>query len=1605
MNHYGRFVLCLMMIAVFFSTLSAQSLANYTVTRNTGITFTPINAVALPCNSWRYSGGFQQDDNRSNPIPIGFDFWYNGIRYTEVSVSTNGYIDFSNSTADGGPTTAPYGYFNGQFSASGGTTNALAVFYDDQTTQGGSDPLGLSIRYQVTGIAPNRVLTIEWFNMAVYLNTSPNLNYQIKLYETTGQIQYVYGGMTQGTANFTYTVGLNAATLNFFPTAAQLRTQQTANSATFSNTPQNNITALPASNSRLNFLPPVPANPTGAITITAVTSNSISMSWPNWATNEIGYVIYSSVDGINYDFELQTAANATSATISGLYAATTYYWRVYAVTEGALSNPLTITQPSGAGTTFISVQSGNWNTGSTWNTGTVPTAADNVIVTTNHTVTINANAVCNNLQVGIGGVSILRIGNSTTSRTLDIGGTLTIRQNGQFTVNTAFAATHQILLNGNIANAGTFNLAPTATSVANITFDNPYANQAVNGVGLINRYNRITISKVDNTLRQVDINTTTFEAADGFLTLIQGTLRISTNGPITITPFNTTATIPRNARLWINSGSAVVNTTGGNINLYGEIRISGGTLNVGNNANQNIVSYGGSVYVLGGTLNIAGRLDRINTTSLTRLLISGGQINVPTVGSTSTTSWPIMMDVIGSQFNQTGGTIVIKREGGTGGQDLGFNTSGCVISNVTGGVLQIGDATTPAAQIMNIRTFAPVGNLLINSANATARLINDPIRVVQDITLAAGTFNANNQNVTLGGNWVNTGGIYQPVTNTTTFDGTLPQTIQRTLADENFHNISFTNAGIKTLLSNIGCNNLTIQSPAVVDAGTPGYTIAMRGNWSNAGTYNGQTSGTVLCNGTTTQTIGGTAVTNFRNLTVQNAAGVNLAAAENLLGTLTLTTGIFTTTGFNFTLVSNTQGTARIGQITGGDITGNIIMQRHIFQGPTNWRQLSTAVSGQDLESWDDDIVTSGFPGSDAPNFSFISIARYDETQAGPKEIGYVFPTNSSNPILTNTGYYVYVGPLSVTLDVNGAPNKFAQTIPLTYTPSAGYFQDGWNMVPNPYPSSVNWDNSGWSRSGIEAAVYVWNPAINQYATYVSGIGTNGGTGNIPSSQAFWVHAIAPSPSLSMTESVKTATDAAFMRMNNASLPNYLMQLNVTDGNVRNDELIVRFYAGATNDFDADFDAWKLSSNDTLMPSFSTVLQDSLDLTINSMAPLINDVTIPVRLKVGVSGQYTITRDSTWNMPSSACIILEDLLTGTLTNLQTTSSYTFAISDTTEHPRFLLHTGVALSKSSVAATCGTSANGKAIAKGTGNGPWDYIWLDAQNNTIATHTAVTGADTLHNIAAGIYTVQVSGNSGLCGYREDTVHVSGPAPVVPLTAVTPSVCANTNDGEIQIVQLSGGTAPYQLLWPDGSQADSLSGIAAGVYTLQITDSNGCVTSEQITVPALYNVQSVFNLNTDTLDITYALVTSNYSSGASSYLWNFGDGGQSTQANPSYYYNQTGDYTVTLTATAATCTDSASLLLHVYDLTGIEEAGALEIQIMNAPGALLVNFNTPITGEANIRVYDNSGRIVAEQQHPASGIAAINMLTQASGIYIVQITVDKEIIKTAKVFLLNQ
>ncbi|MBI2269612.1 MAG: T9SS type A sorting domain-containing protein [Bacteroidetes bacterium] len=809
----GIFIAIVFLLVQHF--VFSQSVGNYSASRSTGITYTSIVSTGSPFSGWRYSGGFSQDDNRSIATNIGFDFWYNGTRYTQISVSTNGYLDFSSSAADGGPTTGAYGYQNTRFSSTTPTGLALAPMYDDMTTQGGGDPLGGSIKYELSGSAPNRILTVEWINMAVYGNTTPNLNFQVKIYETTGVIEFIYGTMTAGTATWSYSCGINAGTISASPTTAQLLTQQTANTATFSNAVQNGLSAIPASDSKITFTPLTPANPGGSLTFTGVTSSAMTLNWANWASNEVGYAIYQSTDNITYSYRSQTAANAISSNITGLLPSTTYYWKVYAVTEGALSAALSGNQITNNAGNIVSVATGNWNTGGTWNTGVVPTTSDNVTIANGHTVTINANASCYNLTVGQGTSGILRIGSNNTARTLTVTGNVTIASGATFEVNAASNTTHIFNLTGNITNNGTFNMATDAGSLCNVTFNNN-GNQTVSGSGTLTNFNGVTVNMGSSQNNMLDITSTNFSMPNNLLTLTNGTFKFSTSG--TITPYTGNSTIPANGRIWINNPSATVNMQG-TASLYGGIKVSAGTLNVGNATNENITSYGGSVEITGGALNIAGRLDRVNNITITSFTMSGGTLTAPTIGSTTAALAPFTMDVVGSLFSMSGGTIIIER---AGAGNLGFTTSDGTF-NVTDGTLQIGDASTPAGQTILVNSAVALANFTTNSLNATAQLSAD-LQVFNHFTVTAGALNANGFNFTVGGHWTNSG-TFTPGTGTVTFNGSGTQNITK-IGGETFYNLSINKSGgTLTLINDVTATNSLTQTAGNIDCGSNTLTL------------------------------------------------------------------------------------------------------------------------------------------------------------------------------------------------------------------------------------------------------------------------------------------------------------------------------------------------------------------------------------------------------------------------------------------------------------------------------------------------------------------------------------------------------------------------------------------------------------------------------------------------------------------------------------------------------------------------------------------------------------------------------------------------------------
>lgn len=142
--------------------------------------------------------GLRGDDNYAGPFPVGFNFNYYGVDYTEFYVSTNGLIQFSNpSTAWGNTCLSDQGLFN-----------TLYVFWDDLRTDVSGQPSG-KIHYDVIGEAPSRQLIVQWTNMYFYGSNLPMGTFQAILNEGSNNIQFQYRYLTdQRSLGDSATIGL-----------------------------------------------------------------------------------------------------------------------------------------------------------------------------------------------------------------------------------------------------------------------------------------------------------------------------------------------------------------------------------------------------------------------------------------------------------------------------------------------------------------------------------------------------------------------------------------------------------------------------------------------------------------------------------------------------------------------------------------------------------------------------------------------------------------------------------------------------------------------------------------------------------------------------------------------------------------------------------------------------------------------------------------------------------------------------------------------------------------------------------------------------------------------------------------------------------------------------------------------------------------------------------------------------------------------------------------------------------------------------------------------------------------------------------------------------
>jgi SprB repeat len=219
---------------------------------------------------------------------------------------------------------------------------------------------------------------------------------------------------------------------------------------------------------------------------------------------------------------------------------------------------------------------------------------------------------------------------------------------------------------------------------------------------------------------------------------------------------------------------------------------------------------------------------------------------------------------------------------------------------------------------------------------------------------------------------------------------------------------------------------------------------------------------------------------------------------------------------------------------------------------------------------------------------------------------------------------------------------------------------------------------------------------------------------------------------------------------------------------------------------------------------------------------------------------------------------------------------------------------------------GVGSISMAITNGVAPYSWNWSRVSPAGTSSGSGTTITG------LSAGTYNVTVTATGG-CTATFQSVLTASPA-VIAVATPTAAACFGAASGSINVA-VSGGTAPFGFNWGGGIVTQNRSNVAAGTYTVTVTDAAGCTATAAATVtqPADMTV-SLTPVPVPCFGQSTGSITSTVTGGTGSktYVWNTG----ATTANLTNV--AAGTYSVTVTdannckkTASATVTQPASAL----------------------------------------------------------------------------------------------
>lgn len=789
---------------------------------------------------------------------------------------------------------------------------------------------------------------------------------------------------------------------------------------------------------------------------------------------------------------------------------------------------------------------------------------------------------------------------------------------------------------------------------------------------------------------------------------------------------------------------------------------------------------------------------------------------------------------------------------------------------------------------------------------------------------------------------------------------------------------------------NVGNNTLLFKKKAVVNAGNENGRIAIN-------------EGSILFTSTEASASNlyfDPAANSINRFEVDLQGGGSIVVRETARVTdgLKIHNGTLNANG-QLMLASTATKTANLEIIeTNGQVAGNLIVQRHMEPEGRIWKYISTPVAGVTVADWQQSglPVTGDFTGaSTGPGLgSSPSLYYYNETQGG--WVAYPSPQpggNNTAPIQRGVGYSAFVrktdGP--TILEVSG--NPYQQNVPFTLTGGTGA-DTGWNLLGNPYASTIVWNNTGWLRSGLSSAVAVRDNPSGQLMIWdaSTGIGNLPG-GKIAPGQAFWVQAIAANPSLTITEQAKSVEQQEFYR--EGSNQEYAV-VKLVRGTLEDPAFIL--FNTTSDNYEANADAYKRPNEG--MFSLSTLTADGVQVAINKLNETFCSKTIHLKFENVTAGQYKLVVENITSLSRIQQVVLRDNLLNT--TVWNDAEYTFDITSdpaTFSTDRFTLtfqrSDMVMPTLVSASPVCAEDFSTITLA-GTEYGT-RYAVVNQANEVIAGPFDGAAGNTTLQVAAemlafGANALRLQVTDAVC----DGTPVILPNQIQVVRNTRPAVTVNSYqticEGSSATLTATGssGTTGYQWYTLAGEKTgtgytwETPVLTTSSIFKVAAIGTNGCegeakaiiVLTEQVAVPEI-------TVSNDTLYTQYN----------SNLQW-YKDGQPLFNENKHYLIpQQTGAYRVTATSSSGECTQLSNEVVFAITSTEHGIGGINDLIVFPNPAsheALTVVFYTSEQEPVELKLVDTFGRTVYQQQFSSEeaqhGVVIQTRQPLAAGLYMV-------------------